>query len=29
VRERIIQGFPDRLGDLLRVPSVFPHRKAS
>lgn len=29
VRERIIQGFPDRLGDLLRVPSVFPHRKAT
>ena len=25
-REQIIQGFPDRLGDLLRVPSVFPGR---
>lgn len=29
VRERLIQLFPDRLGDLLRVPSVFPNRKAS
>lgn len=29
VRERVIQLFPDRLGDLLRVPSVFPNRKAS
>ncbi len=25
-REQIIQDFPDRLGDLLRVPSVFPNR---
>ena len=24
--EQIIQNFPDRLGDLLRVPSVFPNR---
>jgi aspartyl-tRNA(Asn)/glutamyl-tRNA(Gln) amidotransferase subunit C len=24
--EQIIQDFPDRLGDLLRVPSVFPRR---
>ncbi len=29
VRERIIQLFPDRIGDLLRVPSVFPNRKHS
>lgn len=29
VRERLIQLFPERLGDLLRVPSVFPNRKAS
>lgn len=28
IRERIIQEFPDRLGDLLRVPGVFAHRKS-
>ncbi len=27
-REQIIQGFPDRMADLLRVPSVFPNRSA-
>lgn len=27
-REQIIQGFPDRVTDLLRVPSVFPNRSA-
>ena len=26
MRERIIQNFPDRLGDLLRVPGVFANR---
>ena len=26
VRERIIQQFPERVGDMLRVPSVFAHR---
>lgn len=26
VRERLIQLFPDRVGEWLRVPSVFPHR---
>lgn len=26
-RERVIQRFPDRVGDLLRVPGVFSHRK--
>lgn len=26
VHEAIIQGFPDRVSDLLRVPGVFPKR---
>lgn len=25
-RERLIQGFPDRIGDFLRVPGVFARR---
>lgn len=25
-RERLIQAFPDRIGDFLRVPGVFPRR---
>ena len=29
VRRALIQGFPDRLGDLLRVPGVFEHPKKS
>ena len=28
-REALIQGFPDRLGQLLRVPGVFEHPKKS
>ena len=28
-RRALIQGFPDRLGDLLRVPGVFEHPKKS
>ncbi len=27
IRERIIQLFPDRVSEWLRVPSVFPNRK--
>lgn len=26
VAERVIQQFPDRVGNLLRVPAVFTHR---
>ncbi len=28
-RERLIQAFPDRIGDFLRVPSVFPRRAST
>lgn len=28
-RKALVQGFPDHLGDLLRVPGVFEHPKKS
>lgn len=29
IREQVVQGFPDRLADFLRVPSVFPRRSVN
>lgn len=29
IREQLVQGFPDRLADFLRVPSVFPRRSSN